>query len=123
MRAAIYTRTACSNQESNSALGLQVEALRAHAAQSGMNVVAEFADEGNSGLRRDRPGLDGLRALAERHGFDVLLTCNPERLARDAGMLARMLKELGGFGVRTIFLEGRAAEDRLSELRRILGQR
>jgi DNA invertase Pin-like site-specific DNA recombinase len=108
MRAAIYARTACSNQESNVALGLQVKALRAHAAQSGMSVVAEFTDEGYSGLRRDRPGLDGMRALAESRGFDVLLTCNPERLARDAGMLARMLEELGGFGVRTIFLEGGA---------------
>ena len=110
MRAAIYARTACYNQESNFALRLQVEALRAHAAQSGMSVVAEFTDEGYSGRRRDRPGLDGMRALAERRGFDVLLTSNPERLARDAGMLASMLEELGGFGVRTIFLEGGALE-------------
>jgi site-specific DNA recombinase len=117
MRAAIYARTACRNHP-NPALTLQVEALRAHAARRGMSIVAEFRDEGYSGLRRDRPGLDSMRDLAQSHGFDVLLTCDPERLARDSGLQVRMLEELEGFGVRTIFLEGGAAEDRLSELRR-----
>jgi site-specific DNA recombinase len=82
-----------------------------------MDIVAQFTDEGYSGLRRDRPGLDRLRDLAERHGFDVLLICDLERLARDSGLQVLMLEELERCGVRTIFLEGGAAEDRLSELR------
>src|SRR5579864_8819108 len=123
MRVAIYARTACRNPGPNLALALQVEALRAHAARSGMSIVAEFTDEGYSGLRRDRPGLDRMRELAERHGLDVLVTCDATRLARDSGLQVRMLEELEGFGVRTIFLEGGAAEDRLSELKhRILGR-
>jgi site-specific DNA recombinase len=108
MRAAIYARTACITQRPNSALGLQWEALRAHAARRGMGIVAEFTDEGYSGVRRDRPGLDRLRDLAERRGFDVLLACDPERLARDSGLQVRMLEELEQCGVRTIFLEGQA---------------
>ena len=46
MRAAIYARTACVTQRANSALGSQLEALRAHAARRGMGIVAEFTDEG-----------------------------------------------------------------------------
>jgi DNA invertase Pin-like site-specific DNA recombinase len=117
MRAAIYARTACRNLGPNLALALQVEALRTHAARRGMSIVAEFTDEGYSGLRGDRPGLDSMRELADRHGFDVLLTTDPERLARDSELQVRMLEELEGFGVRTIFLEGGAVEDRASELK------
>jgi site-specific DNA recombinase len=106
MRAAIYARTACVTQRPNSAMGLQLEALRAYAARRGMDIVAEFTEEGCSGLRRDRPGLNRLRGLAERRGFDVLLICDPERLARDSGLQVLMLEELEQRGVRTIFLEG-----------------
>src|SRR5215831_18494601 len=115
MRAAIYARTACVTQRSNSALALQLEALGAHAARRGMDLVAQFTDEGYSGLRRDRPGLDRLRDLAERRGFDVLLICDPERLARDSGLQVLMLEELEPCVVKTIFLESGTAEDRLSE--------
>lgn len=115
MRAALYAWTACVTQRPNSAMGLQLEALRAHAARRGMGIVAEFTDEGYSGLRRDRPGLHRLGDLAERRAFDVLLTCDPEPLARDSGLQVLMLEEWQGFGVRTIFLQGGSA---LSELRR-----
>jgi len=104
MRAAIYARTACVTQRPNSAMGLQLEALRVHAGRRGMGIIAEFTDEGYSGLRRDRPGLDWLRNLAERRGFDVLLICDSERLARDSGLQVLMLEELEQCGVRTIFL-------------------
>ena len=41
-----------------------------------------FTDEGYSGARLDRPALDRMRDLAERRGFDVLLTLCADRLAR-----------------------------------------
>jgi len=37
-------------------------------------------------------------------GFDVLLICDPERLARDSGLQVLMLEESEQCGVRTIFL-------------------
>ena len=52
----------------------------------------------------DRPGLDQMRALARRRGFDVLLTCGPERLARDFKLQAIVVEELERFGVGTILL-------------------
>jgi site-specific DNA recombinase len=106
MRAAIYARTACVPQRPNLAIGVQLEALRADAARRGISIIAEFTDEGLSGLRRDRPGLDRMRDLAERRAFDVLLTCDPERLARDSGLQVLILEELERFGVKAIFLDG-----------------
>jgi hypothetical protein len=107
MRAALYARTACLTQDPNSAVELQLEALRNYATQNGMEIVEEFTDAGHSGLRRDRPGLNRMCDVAGRRGFDVLLIRDPERLARDFVLEISLLEELEQFGVRTIFLEDR----------------
>ena len=60
MRAALYARTACLTQDLNSAVELQLEALRNYGTQNGMEIVEEFTDAGYSGLRRDRPCASGL---------------------------------------------------------------
>jgi len=103
-------------QEKEHTIGSQVEALRAYAVQHGMDIVEEFTDEGYSGARLDRPALDRMRDLAERRGFEVLLTYCTDRLARKFVLQALILDELERFGVKTIFLEGGAADDPLSKL-------
>src|SRR6516162_5500773 len=107
MRAALYARMACLTQNLNSAVELQLEALRNYATQNGMEIVEEFTAPGYSGLRRDRPGLNRMCDVAGRHDFDVLLIRDPERLARNSVLQVSLLEELEKFGVRTIFLEGR----------------
>jgi hypothetical protein len=107
MRAALYARTACLTQDLNSAVELQLEALRNYASQNGMEIVEEFADAGYSGRGRDRPGLNRMCDVAGRRGFDVLLIRDPERLARNAVLQVSLWEELEKLGVRTIFLEGR----------------
>lgn len=107
MRAALYARTACLIQGLKSAVELQLEALRNYATQNGMEIVEEFTDAGYSGLQRDRPGLNRMCDAAERRGFDVLLTRDPARLARNAVSQFSLLEDLEQFGVRTIFLEDR----------------
>src|SRR5438128_6916695 len=57
-----------------------------------------------------------MRDLAERHGFEVLLTYCTDRLARKFVLQALIMDELERFGVKTIFLEGGAADDPLSKL-------
>jgi len=116
MRAAIYARVSSERQEKEHTIGSQLEALRAHAAQNGMEIVEEFTDEGYSGARLDRPALDRMRDLAERRGFDVLLAYCTDRLARKFVLQALILEELERFGVKVIFLEGGAADDPLSKL-------
>jgi site-specific DNA recombinase len=116
MRAAIYARVSSERQEKEHTIGSQLEALRAYAAKNAMEIVEEFTDEGYSGARLDRPALDRMRDLAERRGFEVLLTYCTDRLARKFVLQALILDELERFGVKTIFLEGGAADDPLSKL-------
>jgi site-specific DNA recombinase len=116
MRAAIYARVSSERQEKEHTIGSQLEALRAYAAKNGMAIVEEFADEGYSGARLDRPALDRMRDLAERRGFEVLLTYCTDRLARKFVLQALILDELERLGVKAIFLEGGAADDPLSKL-------
>lgn len=121
IRAAIYTRVACATQQTKHAIVSQLEALRGQADSSGMEIIEEFADEGYSGLRLDRPGLDRMRGLAERRGIDVLLTCGPDRLARSFALQILIIEELERCGVRTIFLDRGPADEPLSTLREITG--
>src|SRR5438876_2273802 len=116
MRAAIYGRVSSERQEKEHTIGSQLEALRAYAAKNGMEIVEELTDEGYSGVRLDRPALERMRDLAERRGFEVLLTYCTDRLARKFVLQALILDELERFGVKTIFLEGGAADDPLSKL-------
>ena len=116
MRAAIYARVSSERQEKEHTIGSQLEALRAYAGTNGMEIVEEFTDEGFSGARLDRPALDRMRDLAERRGFEVLLTYCTDRLARKFVLQALILDELERLGVKTIFLEGGAADDPLSKL-------
>jgi DNA invertase Pin-like site-specific DNA recombinase len=116
MRAALYARTACLTQDLNSAVELQLEALRNYATRNGMEIVEEFTDAGHSGLRRDRPGLNRMCDVAGRRGFDVLLIRDPERLARNSVLQVSLLEEFEQFGVRTIFFEGRPSEEWSGEL-------
>src|SRR5947208_1908760 len=114
-RAAVYARVACATQQAKHATMSQLEALRDHAASSGMKIIEEFTDEGYSGLRLDRPGLDRMRDLAERRGFDVLLTWGPNRLAQSFPLQVLIIEELERCGVRTIFLERGTGADPLSK--------
>jgi site-specific DNA recombinase len=116
MRAAIYARVSGERQEKEHTIGSQLAALRAYAAKNGMEIVEEFTDEGYSGARLDRPALDRMRDLAERRGFEVLLTYCTDRLVRKFVLQALILDELERFGVKTIFLEGGVADDPLSKL-------
>ena len=103
------------------AIASRLEALRDQAASSGMKIIEEFTDEGYSGLRLDRPGLDRMRDLAERRGFDVLLTCGPDRLARSFALQVSIIEELERCGIRTIFPDRGTVEEPLSKLREIIG--
>jgi site-specific DNA recombinase len=121
MRAVAYARVACATNQTNHAIVSQLEALRDHAASNGMKIIGEFMDEGYSGLRLDRPGLARIRALAERRGFDVLLTCDPDRLARSLALYVTIIEELERCGVRTIFLDREPADDPVSKLHEVTG--
>ena len=65
MTVAIYARVSSESQEARGTIGSQLEALRRKMAELGQQVVHEYIDDGYSGARLDRPGLDALRDAAE----------------------------------------------------------
>lgn len=79
-RTAIYTRSATNNPES---IDNQRDALRAHAAAHGYEVVEEYDDNGVSVRRNpfERAGLGAL--LNDPAEWDTLLVWDPARVSRD----------------------------------------
>src|ERR1700751_334583 len=93
MRAAIYARVSTERQERQQTIDSQLDLLRAWA-RSADHVLSEdhvFRDEGYSGARLDRPGLDALRDAVRDREVDVVGVLTPDRLARKYAGLSQVL--------------------------------
>ena len=68
----------------NEATGRALGAFQARqcVATEGHELVVEYSDDGCSGARLDRPGLDALRDAAEAGRLDAVWCLSPDRLAR-----------------------------------------
>ena len=73
--------------------------LRERVAAEGDELVAEFFDDGHSGARLDRPGLDALRDAAEAGLIERVWCLSPDRLARVYAYQVIVLDELARHGV------------------------
>jgi site-specific DNA recombinase len=105
MRAGIYARVSTEAQEARGTIGSQLEALRARVTADGDALVAEFVDDGYSGARLDRPGLDRLRDAAEAGRIEVIWCLSPDRLARSFAYQMLILDELSRLGVAVRFTD------------------
>ena len=112
MRAAIYARVSTERQERQQTIDSQLSALRAWAGAGGheLNDRHVFRDEGYSGARLDRPGLDALRDAVRDGEVEVLGILAPDRLARNYAYQALLLEEFRRAGCAVAFL-GRAISD------------
>jgi site-specific DNA recombinase len=111
VRVALYARVSTEAQEARGTIGSQLELLRARAADAGHEVVVEFPDNGYSGARLDRPGLDALRDAAEAGLFEAVLCLTPDRLARAYAYQFLVLEELARHGVRVLFSDAPPLDD------------
>lgn len=111
MRVAIYARVSTEAQEARGTIGSQMEALRERVATEGQELVAEFCDDGYSGARLDRPGLDGLRDAAEAGLVEAVWCLSPDRLARAYAYQVVVLDELERLGVRVFFVDTPPLDD------------
>jgi len=103
MRVAIYARVSTESQEARGTIGSQVEVLRKRIAEEGHELIAEYCDDGCSGARLDRPGLDALRDAVEAGQFDAVWCLSPDRLARMYAYQVIVVDELARHGVAVLF--------------------
>src|SRR6266446_733111 len=117
-RAALYARVSTAQQEREQTVASQVAALEQAATAMGLAVPDErrYIDDGVSGSRLDRPGLDTRRDAAADGLIDLVLVYCPDRLARNYVHQHVLVEELNKRGVHVHFVErpvGERAEDRL----------
>ena len=105
MRAAIYARVSSETQASRGTIGSQLALLEAKVAEVGDDLVARFVDNGHSGTRLDRPGLDALRDGAQEGIFERVWVLTADRLARNFAYQMLVLDELGRLGVEVSFTD------------------
>ncbi len=114
MRVALYVRVSTGRQQHAQTIEQQVTQLQSYvAAREGWSVAAEhvFRDDGYSGARLDRPGLDALRDQAAQATFDLVLITAPDRLARNFVHQMVVLEELQRRGVQVVFCDRPPSND------------
>jgi site-specific DNA recombinase len=111
MRAAIYARVSTEAQEARGTVSSQLATLTERVAAEGHDLVVSFCDQGYSGARLDRPGLDALRDQAEAGVFEVVWCLSPDRLARSYAYQVLVIDELARHDVRVIFADAPAIDD------------
>ena len=118
MRAALYARVSTERQADRGTIGSQLALLRERVAAASDELVGEYIDDGHSGARLDRPGLDALRDAAEAGLVERVWCLSPDRLARAYAYQVLVLDELDRFGVTVVFTDspGLAADDPQSVL-------
>ncbi len=111
MKVAIYARVSTESQEARGTIGSQVEALRHKMAELGHEIVREYTDDGYSGARLDRPGLDALRDGAEAGQFEQVWCLTPDRLARSYAYQILVTDEFARHGVPVLYLDAPPLKD------------
>lgn len=113
MHAAIYARVSTERQERQQTIDSQLTALRTWAKASGheLNDRHVFRDEGYSGSRLDRPGLDALRDAVRDGEIEIVAVLAPDRLARKYAYQVLLLEELRRAGCAVAFLNRAISDD------------
>jgi len=111
MRVAIYARVSTESQQQRGTIGSQLPVLRQRIVEENDELIGEFCDDGHSGARLDRPGLDALRDAAEAGLIDVVWCLSPDRLARVYAYQVIVLDELARHGVTVRFTDAPPLDD------------
>jgi site-specific DNA recombinase len=113
MRVAAYARVSTTRQAQAQGIEQQLDRLRAAAAERGWDLEDQhvYRDDGYSGARIGRPGLDRLRDHAALAGLDVVLVTAPDRLARNYVHQVLLIDELAARGCQVEFLDRPMSSD------------
>lgn len=99
MRAALYARVSTFDQTTENQTG---ELQQFVAARNW--TAAEYVEQGISGTKERRPGLDKLMSDARRRKFDVLVVWRLDRLGRNLKHLLTTIDELQALGIAFVSL-------------------
>ena len=107
MRVAVYARVSTTRQAQAQGIEQQLDRLRTAAAEHGWELDDQhvYRDDGYSGARIGRPGLDRLRDHAALAELDLVLVTAPDRLARNYVHQVLLIDELAGHGCQVEFLD------------------
>jgi site-specific DNA recombinase len=107
MRVAVYARVSTTRQAQAQGIEQQLDRLRAAVAVRGWELEDQYVyrDDGYSGARIGRPGLDRLRDHAALADLDVVVVTAPDRLARNYVHQVLLIDELAARGCQVEFLD------------------
>src|SRR5260370_3012210 len=113
MRVGLYARVSTTRQAEAETIKQQLDLLGAAVAGRGWVLDEQhvYRDDGYSGARLGRPGLDRLRDHAALADLDVVLVTAPDRLARNYVHQVLLLEELAGRGCQVEFLDRPMSSD------------
>ena len=114
MEIALYVRVSTSRQQQAQTIEQQLDRLRTHVAgQREWHLADEhiYRDDGYSGARLNRPGLDRLRDEATLGSIEVVLVTAPDRLARKYVHQVLLVEELSSHGCQIEFLDRPMSDD------------
>ncbi len=98
-KSAIYARCSTNEQFPEN----QLISLRELAQRNGNQVVFEFVDSGQSGVKREREQLNAMLEAARKGRFQTLYVAGIDRLSRSVKDLIEVVEMLNGFGIQIVF--------------------
>jgi site-specific DNA recombinase len=114
MEVALYVRVSTTRQQQTQTIEQQLTRLRAHVVTQPEWHLAEehiYRDDGYSGAKLNRPGLDRLRDRAALAAFARVLMTAPDRLARNYVHQVLLIDELAPRGCEIEFLDRPMSQD------------
>jgi len=108
-----YARVSTARQVHHQTIEQQLERLRACLCEQGLDLSEEliFRDDGYSGARLNRPGLDRVRDAVRERSIDRLLLTTPDRLARNYVHQMLLLEEFEQHGCQVEFVDRPMSQD------------
>jgi site-specific DNA recombinase len=114
MKIALYARVSTNRQTQSQSIEQQIERLQEAVSQHAdweLSLEHIYRDDGYSGAKLNRPGLDRMRDAANMAAFELILVTAPDRLARKYVHQVLLIEELKKLGCDIQFLERPMQED------------
>lgn len=104
IKAAAYARYSTDNQTKNS-IAYQMEHIRGYCAKHSIDIIREYADEGETGTNEQRPGFQQLLDDCKNHVINAVVVYDLDRGSRDIGDWFTFRKQMMYMGIQIISVE------------------